>query len=75
MKDTDRYRFSLKKYGFPPRNCGVSVFGSSFFSITKVSNVNRVTRGWDGVKFPETVLPNTLMTPRVLVLNDGWCSE
>ena len=25
MKDTDRYGFSLKKYGFPSRNCGVSV--------------------------------------------------
>ena len=24
MKDTDLYGFSLKKYGFPPRNCGVS---------------------------------------------------
>ena len=27
MKDTDWYGFSLKKYGFPPRNCGVSVIG------------------------------------------------
>ena len=24
MNDTDVYGFSLKKYGFPPRNCGVS---------------------------------------------------
>ena len=24
MKDTDWYGFSLNKYGFPPRNCGVS---------------------------------------------------
>ena len=24
MKDTDWYIFSLKKYAFPPRNCGVS---------------------------------------------------
>ena len=28
MMDTDWYRFSLKKYGFPQRNCGVSENGS-----------------------------------------------
>ena len=25
MNDTDLYGFSLEKYGFPSRNCGVSV--------------------------------------------------
>ena len=33
MNDTDVYGFSLKKYGFPPRNCGVSViYDPSFIS-------------------------------------------